>query len=212
MTSTGNALGMDVSHYQGSVDWEEVRNAGLSFAFAKATEGIDWADPYFTANWEGIKQAGLLRGAYHFFEPDDDAGKQAEWFLATVHLEPGDLPPVLDVEKTAKAGNAALWSGVEAWLAQVQSKSGFRPMLYLSPSFWNDHDPPSSLTAYPLWAAEYSSQLTLPKGWACWHFWQYSQSGTVAGKGPYDVDRFNGTAEQLAAYAAGHFDPCAVRA
>jgi lysozyme len=107
----GNGVqGIDVSHYQGVVDWQQVAQNGMAFAFAKATEGITYVDPQLAANWDGIRVAGLVRGAYHFFEPNDDAAQQAQHFLSTVQLQPGDLPPVLDVETTGGVSDAQIWS------------------------------------------------------------------------------------------------------
>jgi len=200
--SNGDALGIDVSHYQGSVDWQQVQVAGIQFAFAKATEGITWSDPEFATNWAGMKTAGILRGAYHFFEPDDDAAQQAEFFLQTVQLESGDLPPALDVE-TAAATSAELWQGVQTWLEQVAAATGTTPILYMSPDFADDNDVPSSLAAYPLWVADYGvEQPTLPQGWTTWLLWQSSEDGTVAGiDGAVDLDEANGPLADLQAIA-----------
>ncbi|HEV3471189.1 MAG TPA: GH25 family lysozyme, partial [Pyrinomonadaceae bacterium] len=113
-------LGIDVSHYQGGVNWEAVKAAGCAFAFAKATEGAGVTDPFFHANWAGMKAAGLLRGAYHFFRPAQDAAQQAAHFLSTVQLQPGDLPPVLDVETADGVAGADLVGGVQTWLDAVE--------------------------------------------------------------------------------------------
>jgi lysozyme len=190
--------GIDVSHFQGTVDWQQVAQGGMSFAFAKATEGITYADPQFATNWAGMQAAGLLRGAYHFFEANDDAAAQAQHFLATVQLAPGDLPPVLDVETTAGVSNEQIWSGVSAWLQIVEQETGRQPILYTSPGFWSSHQPDLALTRYPLWLADYATQPVLPTGWTSWLFWQHSQTGSVAGvAGAVDLDLFSGTLEQL---------------
>ena len=181
--SNGNAQGIDVSHYQGTVSWAEVRQAGIEFAFAKATDGLTWTDPQFAINWPAMQAAGVLRGAYHFFEPADDAALQAQFFLQTVQLAPGDLPPALDVE-TAGSSATALWQGVETWLQTVAAATGVQPFLYVDPSFANANLTPASLAAYPLWIADYgAAEPTLPAGWSNWLIWQYSQSGTVQGIG-----------------------------
>lgn len=190
--------GIDVSHFQGTVDWRQVAQAGMSFAFAKATEGITYLDPQFTNNWSGIQAAGLLRGAYHFFEANDDATAQAKQFLSKVQLGAGDLPPVLDVETTAGVGNSQIWTGVATWLQVVEQETGRQPILYTAPGFWNGHQPDLTLTRYPLWLADYATQPTLPDGWTSWLFWQHSQSGTVSGvTGSVDLDVFSGTLPQL---------------
>jgi lysozyme len=190
--------GIDVSHFQGVVDWRQVAQAGMSFAFAKATEGITYVDPQFATNWAGIQAAGLLRGAYHFFEANDDATAQAQHFLATVQLAPGDLPPVLDIETTAGVSNEQIWSGVSTWLQIVEQETGRQPILYTAPGFWNAHAPDLALARYPLWLADYAAQPVLPHGWTSWLFWQHSQSGSVAGvTGAVDLDLFSGTLQQL---------------
>ena len=200
--SNGDAQGIDVSHYQGTVNWQQVKAAGIQFAFAKATEGVTLTDPEFATNWAGMKAAGILRGAYHFFEPTDDAGQQATFFLSTVQLASGDLPPVLDVE-TAAANSAALWQGVQTWLTQVEAATGLRPILYLDRTFADENNAPASLGAYPLWLAQYEVELpTLPTGWTTWLLWQFSQSGTVSGvSGSVDLDEVNGPLAGLAALA-----------
>ena len=196
--------GIDVSHFQGVVNWQEVKQAGMSFAFAKATEGITYVDPQYSTNWTGMQSAGLLRGAYHFFEANDDATAQAQHFLATVQLAAGDLPPVLDIETTAGVSNEQIWSGVSTWLQIVEQQTGRRPILYTAPGFWNSHQPDRALTKYPLWLADYATQATLPTGWSSWLFWQHSQSGSVAGvTGSVDLDLFSGTLEQLHELAQG---------
>jgi len=198
--SNGNAMGIDVSHYQGTVNWQEVRQAGVEFAFAKATDGLTYTDPQLAANWPAMKSAGLLRGAYHFFEPADDGAEQAKFFLETVQLAPGDLPPALDVE-TAGGSSATLWAGVEAWLQTVAAATGVQPFLYVDPTFANDNQAPASLAAYPLWIADYGvAQPTLPLGWSDWLIWQHSESGTVAGvTGTVDLDLSNGPIAKLVA-------------
>jgi lysozyme len=196
--------GIDVSHAQGVVDWAQVAAAGKAFAFAKATQGLTVVDPQFAANWSGIKAAGLVRGAYHFFQPGDDPTAQAQHFLATVQLEDGDLPPVLDFETAKESAQGTveaaqqLLADVATWLQAVQAATGLTCLLYTGPGFWNafgDHD----FGSYPLWVAEYGVAAPKPvDGWATWTFWQYSETGTVDGvAGSVDLDRFAGDAAAL---------------
>ena len=198
MSSNGDARGIDVSHYQGTVYWPGVFAAGIQFAFAKATEGLTWVDPQLATNWPAMKAAGLLRGAYHFYEPADDPASQAQHFLSTVKLEPGDLPAVLDVEINGGVSDGQLWSGVSTWLQVVQAATGRQPIVYTAPGFWNGNSPDLALTCHPLWLADYASEPTLPKGWSTWQFWQHSQTGTVPGvSASVDLNLFNGTVQQL---------------
>lgn len=197
MSSSG-VQGIDVSHYQGVVDWQKVAQAGKAFAFAKATDGITYVDPQLAANWSGIRAAGLVRGAYHFFEPNDDATQQAQHFLATVQLAAGDFAPVLDVETTGGVSDSQLWSGVATWLQVVEEATGRQGTLYTAPGFWDSHAPDLTLCQHPLWLADYADQPKLPNGWTSWLFWQYSQSGSVPGvTGAVDLDLFSGTLQEL---------------
>ena len=202
--STPRLTGIDVSHYQGRVDWQAVRAAGCAFAFAKATEGAGVTDPEFAANWAGMKAAGLARGAYHFFRPAQDAKEQAAHFLSTVQLAPGDLPPVLDVETNDGVAGSTLVGGVQTWLDAVEPVAGVTPVIYAAASFWDAHLN-SDFGRYPLWIAHYTnapSPAPLPAGWTDWAFWQYSQSLHISGVGgAADHDYFNGTAEDLQALA-----------
>ncbi len=202
--ASGSARGIDVSHFQGTVDWQAVRQAGVEFAFVKATDGLTWVDPQWATNWPAMSAAGVLRGAYHFFEPGDDAAEQADFFLQTVQPAAGDLPPALDVE-TVGGSSAALWEGVETWLQIVASAVGAPPFLYLSPDFAADNQAPASLAAYPLWVAEYGvSAPSLPAGWSDWLIWQSSETGSVAGvTGSVDLDVSNGPLARLAALTIG---------
>jgi lysozyme len=194
--SNGGAQGIDVSHYQATVSWPQVFQAGI--AFAKATDGLTWTDPQFAVNWPQMKAAGILRGAYHFFEPADAAAAQAQFFLQTVQLAPGDLPPALDVE-TVGNSSTALWEGVETWLQTVAAALGVQPFLYIDPTFADENQAPASLAAYPLWIADYGvAEPTLPDGWGTWLLWQYSEGGTVQGIGrPVDLDLVNGPIANL---------------
>jgi len=194
--------GIDVSHYQGRVNWDAVKGAGCAFAFAKATEGAGVTDPFFAANWAGMKAAGLLRGAYHFFRPEQDAARQAAHFLSAVQFQPGDLPPVLDVEVNDGVTGSALVGGVQTWLDAVEPAAGVTPVIYTAASFWNAHFN-DQFGQYPLWLAHYApAPAPLPHGWTDWTFWQYSQSLRVEGvNGSADHDYFNGSPADLQALA-----------
>ncbi len=199
--SPAQTQGLDVSHFQGTVDWQQVAQAGYAFAFIKATDGITYTDPMFAANWSGAKAAGLLRGAYHFFEANDDPQQQAENFLNAVTLEPGDLPPVLDVESSATSGQVAtatIIQNIAAWLQAVEQATGLTPILYTNSGYWNSLAT-TALSSYPLWVAEYGvTSPTLPLGWTSWTFWQLSQSGQIAGiSTAVDLDLFQGSLQDF---------------
>jgi lysozyme len=198
------AQGIDVSKWQGAVDWAGVKAAGLAFAFARATYGATTVDAQFATNWPAMKAAGILRGAYHFFVAADDPTAQAELFLKAVgSLENGDLPPVVDVE-TDSGTSATLVADVQTWLDAVQAATGRRPIIYTGPNFWNENMT-GGFGGYPLWVAEYGVSAPKPvAGWSRWTFWQYSSSGAAAGLSPVDLDYFNGSIEDLLAFVGAN--------
>jgi len=186
--SEAHLPGIDVSHFQGEVDWRAVAAAGVRFAFIKATEGLDDVDPRFAQNWRQSSAAGLLRGAYHFLHPNLDAGQQAAHFLSVVTLDDDALPPALDVEVTDGVDPATLTACIETWLEAVEAALRCKPVVYTDPSFWRDNVG-ADLAAYPLWLACYAPQPEVPASWPRWTFWQHSQSGGVEGiAGPVDLD------------------------
>jgi lysozyme len=193
----GLAAGIDVSKDQGDVDWAAVAGAGTSFAFIKATDGETYVDPMFAQNWEGARGAGLLCGAYHFFRAEDSPQAQAELFWQTVGAD-SDLPLVVDVEETMEQSGATVVANLQQFLASLQQLTGRQPMIYTDPGFWNGLQT-SLFGAFPLWVADYGvAQPQLPTGWVLWDFWQYSQSGQVAGiQGSVDLDVFSGSLSAL---------------
>lgn len=197
--------GIDVSHFDGQIDWHAVVRSPDApvFAYLKASEGGSFKDPLFAANRAGAKAAGLLCGAYHFFDAAVPAEQQAELFIATVGKVAGGLPPVLDVEQTGKLTPQQYAAAVQQWLSVVSSRLGCTPMIYTNASFWNANVGNfGAFTAYPLWIAEYCSAPApiLPAGAGHYNFWQYSASGVVQGiSSRVDMDRYNGTRQQLQA-------------
>jgi lysozyme len=188
--------GIDVSHFNGTVDWSRVAAGGIAFAYAKATEGMHTRDARFEANYDGIKASNLLRGAYHFFHAELDAAAQANNFLSVVSaLAPGDLPPMLDVEAAPDGLSAAsIAAGVRIWLDAVQQALGRTPVLYTSASFSKE------FSVFPLWVAHYTTRPSpnLPAGFSDFTFWQFDEHQTVDGiSGSVDMDRFNGSLEDL---------------
>lgn len=190
--------GIDVSHYQGEVAWHEVAQAGYAFAFVKATQGITSVDPQLEANWNGTSAAGILRGAYHFYEPADDPEQQAEHFLTAVSFGSGALPPTLDIEISGGQSASTICEGIGVWLAKVKDVTGQTPLVYTAPTFWATLNT-ARFGEYPLWVAEYGvSSPKIPSGWKSWTFWQHSESGTVSGiSGSVDLNLFQGTLAQL---------------
>jgi len=199
------ASGVDVSGYQPTVDWQKVAASGIAFAFIKATEATTLVDHAFARHWAQAKQAKLLRGAYHFFRPKLDAAAQARFFLAQLE-DPGELPPVLDVEVTDDVAPAQVVAGVRAWLDVVAGSLG-RPIIYTSPSFWNAL-PGAADVAHKadLWVAHWGAHVPASvNGWQRWTFWQFTNKASISGipgTADMDEDRFNGSAAELHAYSA----------
>jgi lysozyme len=198
--------GLDISHHNDHVDFDRLASAGISFAFVKASEGRRTKDIRYLENYRGLKSKQILRGAYHFFYPQLDPLAQANNFLRVVpSLEPGDLPPVLDIEVSGEKSSSVIASGIQQWLDAVEKALGRRPIIYTGPGFWNSALAGSdAFSGYPLWVAHYTSDPapSLPKGFPGFHFWQYSQSGKFPGiGGSVDMDWFNGTTADLRALA-----------
>ena len=196
--------GIDVSHWQGAIDWQAVRGSAIDFAFIKATEGGTYTDPRFARNWAAAADAGIARGAYHYFRPNVDLVKQAEHFLRVTRLGAGDLPAVLDVETSDGLAVDALLRAVRSWLETVERATGKRPIVYTYPDFWNRYVS-ASPGPYPLWIASYGrDQPLMPNGWRDWTFWQSSATGRVPGiEGDVDLDHFRGGSTELAALVSG---------
>lgn len=193
--------GIDISHYQGSIDWDKLvlnreTDFPLHFIFMKATEGGDHGDDTFEDNFAEAGRRGFIRGAYHFFSPKTDPLKQADFFIRTVKLRPGDLPPVLDVEVTGKKSKKELQQRIKRWLDRVEAHYGVKPILYTSYKFKNSYLDDSTFNAYPYWIAHYYVDSVKYEGQ--WHFWQHTDIGTVSGiNHDVDLNVFNGTLEEL---------------
>ncbi len=215
--------GIDVSHWQGTIDWTKVAAAGKRFAIIKATESTYFLDSQYATNRAGAKAAGLRTTGYHFARPSltggdpvPDAVTEADWFVDHLGLVAGDLPPALDLEASGGLSVSQLQSWVGAWLAEVYGRLGLRPMIYVSPSFWSTYLGNTSQFADAgyaiLWVAHWTtaSGPSVPGnnwGGKGWTFWQYSNSGHVPGIGDgvttrVDLDRYNGL--DLTAFA---YDP-----
>jgi lysozyme len=197
--------GIDVSHYQGVIDWKVVGKSNLGFVFVKATGGITYTDPMFHTNWHALRSQNMARGAYHFFYAADDGKAQAENFLKALgELKPTDLPPVLDVEIADHTDAKALLEGVLTWLETVEEETNRRPIIYTGVSFGQQFLTDPKLAKYPLWIADYGKKIeAIPAPWkdTSWSFWQHSQSGQSVGiKGLVDLDVFNGDADTFEAF------------
>ena len=190
--------GIDVSAYQGRIDWPEVARNRVRFAFIKASEGATLRDPRFARNWREARKANVLAGAYHYFQPNRDGQVQASLFVRTVPLAPGDLPPVLDVEAVNFHDVAVMRREVARWLRLVEAHYGVRPILYSNHSFYQRHLA-GHFDDYPLWLAHY--EVARPKlARSKWIIWQHSDESHVPGiRGVVDFNVFQGSFEELRA-------------
>lgn len=191
--------GIDVSYHQDKIAWARVRKAGIRFAFIRVSDGITVADPRFDENWAGAKQARVMRGAYQFFRPAESPLAQADLLIAAIRRDPGELPPVIDVEATGGKTPAQLAAAVALWVERVRVRLGVEPIVYASPAFWRDAVGGADLSRQPLWVAHYTSGCPRwPAPWTRWTFWQHSKTGRVPGiKGDVDLDVFAGGVEAL---------------
>lgn len=190
--------GVDVSHYQGAIDWDELAADGHDFAFIKATEGKELKDKAFFANWQLAGRTGMRRGAYHFFRPEVAPAVQARNFFGTVNLEPGDLPPVIDVEDRGRLSAAQLVRSVQQLAEIFELKYGVKPIIYTGQNFYNRFLA-GQFDAYPLWLARYDTKQPVTVCGRNYSFWQYTDEGDLPGVvGEIDRNVFLGTHLELA--------------
>ncbi len=205
--ATGTTVtGLDVSVYNGTVDWAAVKGSGRVFAIARVSDGLNYPDADFAADWSGIAAEGLVRGAYQYFRASQDAKGQADYFVSKIGtLGPNNLPPIIDVETDDGVSASAVVAGVRAWIDEVRAKTGVDPIIYCGSGFWDTLSNTSQFAGETLWVANYGASCpSMPSTWSRWGFWQYSGSGTVPGvSGATDLDYFNGTLANLVAFANG---------
>lgn len=193
-------FGVDISEYQGKIDWPEVSHINVEFpvdfVFVRATMGERNKDRRFKKNWKGAQERNKLRGAYHYFRPNENSVKQAQNFINTVELEAGDLPPVLDIEERPKHQSMdSLKVGLKRWLDKVEAHYKVKPIVYSGDSYFSDFLE-KEFADYTLWIANYNFWVEKPK--RHWDFWQFSERGSVSGiKGYVDLNMFQGDIEDL---------------
>jgi lysozyme len=225
--TTGHAAheihGIDVSKYQGTIDWEQVRAAGVSFAFIKATEGGDRLDDRFRENWEGARRAGIARGAYHFTYWCRPMADQIEWFKRHVPNEPDALPPVLDVEWNFESPTCArripialAQAKMREFLHAMERHYGKKPIIYADIMFHREVLANNEFAQYPFWVRSVAALPHVRYPGRRWAFWQITATGRVAGiNGNVDRNLFAGTRSQwqrLAQTSFRHGAPTAVAA
>lgn len=200
--------GIDVSKFQGNVDWNRVKNSGVTFAFARAIDDRTGttADPKFERNWDGMKNAGIFRGAYYFFRPRRNPTNAANLFVSTVGaLGEGDLPPVIDIEDDDEVSAGTILDRMKIWIDIVEARLNRQVLIYTFTPFWRDTLGNSTrFSDHPLWIAHFTNaaQPRFPSAFPRFSFWQHSESGSVSGvSGAVDLNRFNGSMAGLRAFA-----------
>ncbi|MET9496874.1 lysozyme [Streptomyces sp. NPDC006552] len=205
--------GHDVSSHQKNVNWKKARSKGARFVYVKATEATTYKNPYFTQQYNGARQVGIIRGAYHFALPDKSSGKaQASYFVRNGGGWTSDgwtLPPALDIEynpyskkKCYGLSKTKTVAWIRSFSDEVRRRTGRRPVIYTNSLWWRTCTGNSRAFAanHALWIARYSSSPgALPAGWSYWTFWQYDNGGGLPG----DQNRFNGSLSQLRKFARG---------
>jgi lysozyme len=193
--------GIDVSKYQGDIDWQQVRDGGVRFAWIKATEGGDVVDTKFQANWEGARAAGIPRGAYHFMFWCRPWQEEANWFIKNVPVEPDALPPVLDVEATPQSkmckrtlDRDKTIAEMRLILQELERHYGKKPVIYSSVDFYQSILSDGALSDYPIWVRSTKYHPAVRYGNRHWHIWQYASDGSVPGiRGAVDRNAFYGS-------------------
>lgn len=207
--------GIDVSYYQGTIDWNAVANDGIVFAIIRVSDGnpdtVGFYDPEFVNNWDGAQAAGIIRSVYQYFRPNQDAVAQADFLISEIGgaMTPGDLPPVIDVE--AYGYSPAQWvPAITDWVNRIETVLGVTPIIYTGKYFWQDDVQSTAFSSYPLWHAAYPGNWTptscpdIANQWSEWIIWQYTSSGSVAGiSGNVDRNTFNGDLAALQALTFG---------
>jgi MYXO-CTERM domain-containing protein len=199
-------FGIDVSYYQGDIDWQAVAGDGVKFAWVRVSHSTQFKDPKFAANLAGARAAGIHTGVYQYFEPGQDPIAQAQLLLdLTGPLLPGDMPPMIDVESKDTVPKAQYADAIRAWLDHVEAATGVVPFIYTGYYYWNDNVGTAEFADYPLWIANYNPGCPLvPDAWATWTAHQTCDCGQIAGiDGAVDTDLFNGDEEALMGYAVG---------
>lgn len=192
--------GIDISHHQGEIDWNEVKATAkqkfpIRFVFMKATEGGDYKDSRFADNFRGAGEVGIIRGAYHFYNPNTDPIRQADFFISQVKLVKGDLAPVLDIERKPR-DKVQLQTDLKKFLHRLEQHYGVKPIIYTSFKYKTRYLDDPEFDTYPFWIAHYYVDMLSYEG--AWHFWQHTDYGTVPGIDTnVDLNVFNGSWEEL---------------
>lgn len=206
--------GIDVSKWQGNIDWAAVKGAGTKFAFIKATEGGDHLDDKFYENWRNAARAGVPRAAYHFVFWCRSAEEQAEWFRKNVPADPDALPPVLDVEWNGESRNCPkkvpreqALQMIHVMLNAMEAHTGKRPIIYTDITF-HQEILEQEFRDYPYWLRSTAAEPHYRYPNRRWTMWQFTTTGRVPGiKGDVDRNAFYGTESEWKTFLATACEP-----
>jgi len=193
-------VGFDVSHFQGDIDWSQIDSVEnkfpLKFVLIRATAGNDREDSEFDENWIGAKKHLFIRGAYHYYRPNENSIEQANLFIKTVKLQKGDLPPVLDIEKLPKEQSIdSLKVGLKRWLKKVEEHYKVKPIIYTGERYYEDFLK-EEFKGYTFWIANYN--FFVENIQEDWTFWQFTEKATIKGINErVDLNIYNGTPKML---------------
>lgn len=198
--NASKVVGIDVSHYQGKINWSKVEFVNekypIEFVFIRATQGFDKKDNQFDKNWNECKRNNIIRGAYHYYRPNENSLEQAENFIKTVKLSKGDLPPVLDIEKLPKEQSIDnLKIGLKRFLDKIEEHYEVRPIIYTGERYYNDFLK-DEFEDYTFWIANYNfidAEVN-----SDYLIWQFTEQAKIKGiREKVDVNIFNGSYEDL---------------
>jgi len=193
-------FGFDISQYQGEIDWEQIDSVEnkfpLHFVLIRATAGNNKEDTEFDDNWKAAKKHHFIRGAYHYYRPNENSLEQAENFIKTVTLRKGDLPPVLDIEQLPKEQSIdSLKVGLKRWLKKIDAHYKVKPIIYTGEKYYEDFLK-EEFSEYTFWVANYNFFVENIK--EDWLFWQFTEKATIKGINErVDLNIYNGTPKML---------------
>jgi lysozyme len=196
----GRVFGFDVSEFQGDIKWKKIDSVEhkfpLTFVFIRATAGNNKVDLQFKDNWKQAKKHNFIRGAYHYYRPNENSIEQAENFIRTVKLQKGDFPPVLDIEKLPENQSLdSLKIGLKRWLKKIDAHYKVRPIIYTGEKYYVDFLK-KDFPEYTFWVANYNFFVEDIKD--DWLFWQFTEKGAIEGiSEKVDLNIYNGTPKML---------------
>lgn len=194
-THKNHVAGIDVSEYQGNIDWENLGNIEdifpVQFVIVRATAGDNKVDKKFKTNWQSATNKKIIKGAYHYYRPNENSIKQANHFIQTVTLKKGDLPPILDIEEIPiKQSMDSLKIGLKRWLTKVEEHYQIKPIIYSGENYYTNFLQ-KEFAEYEFWIANYNFWQKSPEN--NWLMWQFTDKAQINGvKGMVDVNLLNG--------------------